>query len=78
MTTCGEMENRFATDLKNSEIKYFQFGIATDLELQQTLKTKYGIESSGMGCLIKTEFDCYNELVNNYLKEKNNGGIIEY
>ncbi len=78
LKTCEKMENRFATDLKNNEIKYFQFGIGTDLELQQTLKTKYGIESYGMGCLVTSEFDCYNELVNNYLKEKYDDGIIDY
>ncbi|MFY0631725.1 MAG: hypothetical protein JXR05_15275 [Flavobacteriaceae bacterium] len=72
------MEKRFATDVKNNEIKYFQYGIGTDLELQQTLKTKYGIESYGMGCLIQAEFNCYNDLVNNYLKEKYNDGIIDY
>ena len=78
LKTCGEMKNRFETDLKNGEIKYFQFGIATDLELQKTLKTKYGIESYGMGSLVQSEFDCYNDLVNNYLKEKHKDGIIDY
>tara|TARA_R110002124_G_scaffold286621_1_gene468061 strand:- start:753 stop:1295 length:543 start_codon:yes stop_codon:yes gene_type:complete len=78
LKTCGKMENRFTTDLKNDEIKYFQFGIGTDLELQRYLKTNYGIESYGMGCMVQPEFDCYNELVNNYLKEKHNDGIIDY
>lgn len=78
LKTCGEMENRFSTDLKNMELKYFQFGIGTDLELQKTLKTKYGIKSYGMGCMVQSKFDCYNELVNNYLKEKHNDGIIDY
>lgn len=78
LKTCGEMENRFSTDLENGELKYFQFGIGTDLELQKTLKTKYGIESYGMGCIVQSEFDCYNKLVNNYLKEKHNDGIIDY
>ena len=70
LNTCEKMENRFATDLKNNKIKYFQFGIATDMELKQTLKTKYSIESFGMGCLIQSEFECYNKLVYKYLKEK--------
>ena len=78
LETCGEMENRFSTDLKNKELKYFQFGIGTDLELQKTLKSKYGIESYGMGCMVQSEFDCYNELVNNYLKEKHNDRIVDY
>ena len=75
---CSEMTNRFASDLKNDDIKYFQFGIATNMELQKTLKTKYGIESFGMGCLVQSEMDCYNHLVNEYLKEKHNDGIVDY
>ncbi len=38
--TCKEMEKRFATDLKNGEIKYFQFGIGYDIELEKALKYK--------------------------------------
>ena len=75
LKTCEKMEHRFSTDLKNNEIKYFQFGIGTDLELQKTLKSKYGIESYGMGCIIQSEFECYNELVYNYLKEVHNKSI---
>lgn len=78
LETCTKMENRFLTDLKNEELKYFQFGMGFDLELQKTLKSKYGIESYGMGCIVQSEFDCYNELVNNYLKEKHNDKIIDY
>ncbi len=78
LETCEEMENRFATDLKNGEIKYFQFGIGYDIELEKTLKDKYNIETFGMGCTILTEMECYNELVNNYLKEKYNDDIIDY
>ena len=77
LKTCEEMENRFATDLKKGEIKYFQFGISTDIELQKTLKTKYGIECFGMGCFVESEMDCYNDLVNNYLKEKYKDTIID-
>jgi len=78
LETCEEMKIRFSNDLKNGELKYFQFGIATDLELQKTLKTKYGIESYGMGCIVQPKFDCYNELVNSYLIEQYNDGIINY
>lgn len=78
LKTCAAMENRFLTDLKNEELKYFQSGIGTNLELQKTLKTKYEIESYGMGCLLPSKFDCYNKLVNIYLKEKHNDGIIDY
>lgn len=76
--TCDEMEKRFATDLKKGKIKYFQFGIATDIELQKSLKTKYGIESYGMGCIVQSKMDCYNDLVNDYLKEKYNDKIVDY
>ena len=41
LETCEEMENRFATDLKKGEIKYFQFGFEYDIELDKTLKNKY-------------------------------------
>ncbi len=76
--TCEEMEKRFLTDLKNEEIFYFQFGIGYDIELAKTLMEKYKIESIGMGCLIQPKMQCYNQLVNNYLKEKYNDGIIDY
>lgn len=78
LRTCEEMENRFATDLKNGEIKYFQFGIGTNMELQKTLKTKYGIQSYGLGCLVQSKMNCYNNLVNKYLKEKYSDGIVDY
>ncbi|MCG2432126.1 hypothetical protein [Aequorivita xiaoshiensis] len=78
LETCGEMEKRFASDLKNGEIKYFQFGFGYDMELDKTLKKKYGIETFGMGCTIYSEMICYNELVNTYLKEKHNDEIIDY
>ncbi len=76
--TCDEMEKRFSTDLKKGKIKYFQFGIAVDIELQKTMKTKYGIKCYGMGCIVQSEFDCYNDLVNDYLKEKYKDRIVDY
>ncbi len=76
--TCEEMEKRFATDLKNNKIVYFQFGIGYDVELAKTLENKYKIQSFGMGCTIQSEKECYNKLVNEYLKEKYNDGIIDY
>lgn len=76
--TCEEMEKRFSTDLKNGEIIYFQFGIGYDIELAKTLKEKYKIQTIGMGCTIQSEKECYNKLVNEYLKEKHNDGIIDY
>ncbi|NER15116.1 hypothetical protein GWK08_16800 [Leptobacterium flavescens] len=78
LESCEEMEKRFATDLKKGEIKYFQFGIGYDTELAKKLKDKYNIETFGMGCLIQAEKECYNKLVNEYLKEKHNDDIIDY
>ena len=78
LETCEEMEKRFSTDLKNGEIVYFQFGIGYDIDLAKTLKEKYKIQSIGMGCTIQSEYECYNKLVNEYLKEKHNDGIIDY
>ena len=75
--TCDEMENRFASDLKNGEIKYFQFGIGRDIWLQEILESKYKIECLGMGCSIQSEIECYNNMVENYLKQKYNKTIAD-
>lgn len=76
--TCEEMEKRFATDLINGEFIYFHFGIGYDTELAKTLKKKYNIHTIGMGCTIQSEMECYNKLLNEYLKEKHNDEIIDY
>ncbi|MCL6220713.1 hypothetical protein L1967_20665 [Zunongwangia sp. M21534] len=70
--TCEEMEKRFSTDLKNGQLVYFQFGIGYDLELAKTLQEKYDIKTIGMGCIIQSEKECYNKLLIEYLKEKEN------
>ena len=67
---CEGMERRFATDLKNGEIKYFHFGIGTLIGQNKILKEKYNIEVYSMGCLVRKEMECYNEKVNNYLEKK--------
>jgi hypothetical protein len=38
LETCEKMEKRFIIDLQNREIKYFQFGIGYDVELEKKLK----------------------------------------
>ncbi len=78
IATCEKLKERFATDLENSELKYFQFGFGFDIELQRSLKNKYGIESFGMGCLVDMKMECYNDLVNNYLIEKHNDRVLDY
>tara|TARA_R110002126_G_scaffold289763_2_gene445426 strand:- start:846 stop:1379 length:534 start_codon:yes stop_codon:yes gene_type:complete len=77
LKTCKEMETRFESDLKKGEVKYFQFGIGYDIELAKLLNEKYKIETFGMGCMIQSEIICYNNLVNDYLKEKYNERIID-
>jgi len=72
------MEKRFSTDLKNGKLVYFQFGIGYDIELAKTLKEKYKIKTIGMGCIIQSEKECYNKLLNEYLKENHSDGIIDY
>ena len=78
LDTCTKMKDRFLIDLENQELKFFQFGIGSDWELHKTLESKYGIEAFGMGCSVQYEFECYNELVKNYLKEKYNDSVINY
>ena len=73
---CDELKEFFATDLKNKEVKFFQYGMGADIELYQNLKSKYEIESFGMGCVKLSTIDCYNDLVNNYLIEKHNDSIV--
>ncbi|SDS35524.1 hypothetical protein SAMN05216503_2794 [Polaribacter sp. KT25b] len=75
LKSCKEMETRFASDLKKEEIKYFFYGIGYDTELAKILDNKYKIETFGMGCLIQSEFECYNNLVYKYLKESHNETI---
>jgi len=73
---CDELKKLFATDLKNKEIKFFQYGMGTDFQLHENLKSKYGIESFGMGCVKLPTINCYNNLVNNHLMEKYNDSIV--
>ena len=74
---CNELKEFFATDLKNQEIKFFQYGMGADIELYDKLK-KYEINCYSMGCVKLSTIDCYNDLVNNYLKEKHNDSIVDY
>ncbi len=67
---CDNLKDFYATDLKNDEKKYFRYGMGTDIELHNILKSKYRIKSFGMGCIKLSTIDCYNDLVNNYPIEK--------
>ncbi|MBU3012308.1 hypothetical protein KO506_12905 [Polaribacter vadi] len=75
LETCEKMESRFATDLKKEELKYFHFGIASISGMRENMESNYDIEYFSMGCLLRTEMECYNKLVNKHLKEKFNKSI---
>lgn len=70
IVSCSEMEMRFKMDLEKDEIKYFEFGIGSTLMLDEIMDENYNVEAFSMGCLVREEFECYNELVEIYLKEK--------
>ena len=72
ITTCDQMKLQFQEDVKNNEIKYFNFGIAGGFEGKEYHPEKgIYIDNFGLGCLIFGEFQCYNRLVDEYLKEEN-------
>lgn len=75
-SSCDELKEFFATDLKNKEVKFFQYGMGTDIELYKHLKFNYNIELFGMGCMKFPSVDCYNDLVNKYLIEKHKDSIL--
>ena len=74
--TCDGLKERFKVDLENNELKYFDYGMFGNVELQKKLRKKYKIESFGMGCIVDMKESCYNKLVNEYLIEKYNDSII--
>ena len=73
---CEEMNERFAKDLENDELKHFSGGFAGTGNLGKNLK-KYNIEHFDLGCIIQGNLMCYSELVWDYLKEKENVEIDE-
>lgn len=68
--SCSRIEKRFETDVRNGEIKYFQNQYDSDLEFEERLRDKHGIELIGISCTMFTSMDCYNDLVIDYLKIK--------
>jgi len=75
LETCKKMESRFNTDLKNEELKYFHFGIASISGMKEIMESNYDIEYFSMGCLLRSEMECYNKLLNKFLKENYNTSI---
>ena len=76
LKTCEEMENRFATDLENDKIKYFSFGLVSDEEFTNKMKSEFGIENFNLACTIYSEKICYNKLVEKHI-EKNYATSID-
>ena len=69
LETCKKMENRFVVDLKKGELKYFHFGIGAIMGMKDIMQSNYDIEYYSMGCLLRSEMECYNKLVDKYLKQ---------
>tara|TARA_R110001583_G_scaffold20111_1_gene77971 strand:- start:3020 stop:3574 length:555 start_codon:yes stop_codon:yes gene_type:complete len=70
LETCEEMENRFRTDLKNNKIVYFSFGLVSDEEFTEKMKSQFGIENFNLGCTVYSEKICYNKLVEQHIEKK--------
>jgi hypothetical protein len=67
--SCEKIKKRFEEDLINGELKYFQNEYDSDLEFEEKLKDKHGIELIGISCTRFTSMDCYNNFVKDYIKE---------
>jgi len=72
---CDEMKEKFAADLKNNELKYSSGGMFSNETLSKNLK-KNGIEEFYQGCIITVQFDCYKELLSEYLKKEKNVDLV--
>lgn len=68
--SCEKIKKRFEEDLINGELKYFQDEYDSDLEFEERLKDKHGIELVGKSCTMFTSMHCYNDLVKEYIKTK--------
>ncbi|WP_155854926.1 hypothetical protein [Cellulophaga baltica] len=66
---CEKITDRFKTDLKNNNVKYFSGGLVGSGKLSQNIK-KYGIENFELGCQVYNNLECYNELVRSYLRKE--------
>ncbi len=72
ITTCDQMKIQFLKDVKNKEIKYFNFGITGGFDGKEYHEEKeVHIDNFGLGCIMFGQFQCYNKLVDEYLKEEN-------
>lgn len=71
--SCSKIEKRFEADLINGEVKYFQDEYDSDLEFEERLRDKHSIELIGISCTRFTSMDCYNDLVEAYIRKKEKG-----
>ncbi len=67
--SCEKINKRFEQDVINGELKYFQDEYNSDLELEERLRDKHGIELIGIRCTQATSMECYNNLVKELFKE---------
>ncbi|MFY0630862.1 MAG: hypothetical protein JXR05_10810 [Flavobacteriaceae bacterium] len=69
--SCSKIEKRFEADVRNGEIKYFLKEYDSDLEFEEEMRDKHGIKLIGIECTMFTSMHCYNDLVIDYIKNKN-------
>jgi hypothetical protein len=69
--SCEKIKKRFEEDLKNRKLKYFQDEHDSDLEFEEKLRDKHSIELIGISCTRFTSMNCYNDLVKDYIRKKN-------
>lgn len=73
---CEKMKERFATDLKNNELKYFSGGFAGTGNLTKNLE-KYDVQNFDLGCTYYGNLSCYSKLVSEHLKRKEKVNVAQ-
>ena len=68
--SCKKITKRFKEDLINGELKYFQDEYNSDLKFEERLRDVHAIELIGISCTQFTSMECYNDLVKDYIKKK--------
>ena len=77
LESCGKMESRFAVDLKKGELKYFHFGLGSIIGMEDIMESEYDVEYYSMGCILRSEMECYNKLVDKHLKKNFNKSVSD-
>ena len=73
---CEQMKNQFEIDLENNELKYFTGGMFYNEKFGKELN-KLGIEEFYQGCVLTVDFECYEILLEEYLKKEKNADLEE-